>query len=531
MKSFLQQNWGFSAYCAMLLIPSIYISGDGFAKALYPLIFFAVMIYHYRYFYFISLPFYCLCPFILYYEYIYSTPTDISVWLTILGSSSSEAYAYLEHVNWPILITLILIYLVLLPVFFKNISNKPFNMPFWLRILAFCLILSPTLRFAKANDSEQGYLDVYRHYKQSYPLNLILGFQAAQLEVEHVRSMVASQNKIHCSSSSNAPQTIVMVIGESARRDRLGLFGYTENPTTPYLEKRKNNLWLFDNMVSGSFMTSRSVPSILTGSLNTQAELKPSFINAFNASGYKTYWYSSQSKFGEFDSLVSAYASAAQEKNFSTQHSYSASLATHYDEELLASLDHALADQKNQQKLIVLHLYGSHAEFSKRYPASFAKFENDYDNTILYTDYILDQVIQKLEKSKYPASMLYTSDHGLNLGECPENPSAHLDIKSNYDVPMIMWASEAWKIKHPEYAQYLSKNLHQPLSSANILPTLLDMAGNSCPDIQPKQSMFSAHFKPETRDVITFEDTVNYDQAENDEECHLTANHTAKIES
>ena len=513
----------FPLYCFMLLVPSLIISGDGFLKALYPLIFFVALLYNYRSFFWLSLPFYCLSPFILYYEVIYDTPTDITIWLTILGSSATEAKAYFYSIEVLLALGLIAPYLLLAPVFYAKIPAQHLKLPLWLRILGLSLICSPIYRFTQADTSTLGYLSVYRHFKQSYPLNLVLGYPSAKLEVQQVKNYMAAQNNLQCSvtSSSSSAQTIVLVLGESARRDRLSLYGYTKNNTTPYLDEHKQELWLFDNMISGSFITSRSVPTLLTGQLENTNGLAPSFLNAFNAAKFKTYWFSAQSQFGEFDSLVSAYASSAQEKSFLTQHSYSASLATHYDGELLKRFDLALADPIQSKKLIVLHFYGSHAEFSKRYPAEFAKFNDQYDNTILYTDYLLEQIIQKLQHHGGASTMLYTADHGLNLGECQNNTSAHLDIKSNFDVPFIIWASSAWKTQHPDFVQRLTTQKNQAVSSINLMPTLLDMAQIKCQSVNNAQSLLNPNFKVESRFVLTLSDTVNYDQGKNDAECHL----------
>ncbi len=317
-----------------------------FSKLYIRLFFFVFLIYHYRRFFWLSLPIYLLSPFALYYEITYNAPTEISVWLTILGSSTTEGKVYLSTLDLPLAIGLIIAYIIPLIFFYYFIPNQKLSTPIWLRILALCLIFSPIQRYLKAPDHQQGFLNVYRHFKQSYPLNLLLGLPAASLEVNRVKDFIATQNEIECTQVKETRPTItVLVIGESARRDRLSLFGYTKNNTTPYLEKYKKDLWLFNNTISGSYMTSKSVPTLLTGKLNGTDNLSPSIVNAFNAAGYKTYWFSAQSQYGEYDSLVSAYASSAQETQFLTQHSYSASLETHYDEELLKSFDRALAEK------------------------------------------------------------------------------------------------------------------------------------------------------------------------------------------
>ena len=94
-------------------------------------------------------------------------------------------------------------------------------------------------------------------------------------------------------------------------------------------------------------------------------------------------------------------------------------------------------DQQTGDVLIVLHMMGSHGPaYFERYPREFAKFQpecktlelsecsleeirNAYDNTILYTDYFLSNIIKLLKNNvdKYEPVMFYISDHGESLGE------------------------------------------------------------------------------------------------------------------
>lgn len=525
-SKFLKTSWFYLVlYFFVLLFPSMIISGDGFTKALYPFLFLLGIISHYRYFYWATLPFFILSPFILYYEFTYGTPPDITLWFTLLGSSQAEASAYASSLNVPLLSVLILSYIALFILFYRYLPRTPINLPIPLRIFFLCLIFIPIIRAIKADGAfQQRYLDLYRHYKQSYPMNLMMGYPAAQMEVNKIKNFIKTQDHIQCALqpiTNKKAQTVVVVIGESARRDRLSLYGYQTNQTTPYLQQMRKDLWVFDNMVSAAFMTSRSVPAILTGRVEDSDHLYPSFLNAYNSAGYKTYWLSAQAKFGEYDSLVSAYAQAAQQTKFLNQHSYSASLHDFYDEELLPDFTKALNQNPTQNKLIVLHLYGSHADFSKRYPPSFNKFSDSYDNSIRYTDFILSKVIEQLKQHNGVSSMLYTSDHGLNLGQCPENPSSHLDMKSNYEVPLIMWASSEWRNQYPDMAKHLDNTQHMPLSAENLMPTLLNLGHIQCPSLSDHLSLFAPNLQQHPRKVITFKNTVNYDTSKDNQECHL----------
>ncbi|MDD4506719.1 MAG: sulfatase-like hydrolase/transferase, partial [Sulfurospirillaceae bacterium] len=107
-----------------------------------------------------------------------------------------------------------------------------------------------------------------------------------------------------------------------------------------------------------------------------------------------------------------------------------------FDEILLQGLQESI-EQTHEDTLIVLHQEGSHGPtYYKRYPDNFKKFTptcdtqdlekcsqeqivNTYDNTILYTDFVINEAIKLLEKNEknYQTSLFYVSDHGESLGE------------------------------------------------------------------------------------------------------------------
>ena len=114
--------------------------------------------------------------------------------------------------------------------------------------------------------------------------------------------------------------------------------------------------------------------------------------------------------------------------------------------------------------LIVLHTSTSHGpSYYKKYPVQFEHFTpvcksvelsncskveliNAYDNSIVYTDYILSKVIEDLKDlSEYKSTMIFVSDHGESLGE--KNLYMHglpmsIAPKEQYEIPFIVWTSE-----------------------------------------------------------------------------------------
>ena len=110
--------------------------------------------------------------------------------------------------------------------------------------------------------------------------------------------------------------------------------------------------------------------------------------------------------------------------------------ATCYDEVLLSYAD-KLSENVTEDSLVVFHIIGSHGpRYYERYPEKFRKYVPDcnrpdvencsteevvnaYDNTIAYTDYVLYQLIEILERKMETndTMLLYVSDHGESLGE------------------------------------------------------------------------------------------------------------------
>jgi lipid A ethanolaminephosphotransferase len=108
-----------------------------------------------------------------------------------------------------------------------------------------------------------------------------------------------------------------------------------------------------------------------------------------------------------------------------------------YDEDVLPLFDAFLGQPADGQRLAILHLGGgSHGPvYQKRFPPEFQVFRpqcldadvsnlcseeelyNSYDNSILYTDFVLKKLIDRLDESGQPYVFIYVSDHGESLFE------------------------------------------------------------------------------------------------------------------
>jgi glucan phosphoethanolaminetransferase (alkaline phosphatase superfamily) len=299
------------------------------------------------------------------------------------------------------------------------------------------------------------------------------------------------------SAASDLPQVVVMVIGESSRYDRWSLNGYRRE-TNPLLKKEPNLVSLSD-VVTAVSATRLSVPVLVSRKPATQSLQagfsEKSFLTAFKEAGFKTYWLSNQMSFGQFDTPVSVFANEADVTQFLNLGGFTNNSS--FDEILLKPFKAAIEDPA-RKKLIVLHTLGSHWNYSHRYPKAFDKWQpslfgienpaytdtamkpqlnNSYDNSILYTDWFLEQVIDALKSSKQMASMMYVSDHGQVLydGTCELAFHGH-NTQYEFHIPALVWYSDLYRITHPDKVNQLLRNRRAKLATENIFHSLLDLA-------------------------------------------------------
>lgn len=255
----------------------------------------------------------------------------------------------------------------------------------------------------------------------------------------------------NASITNNEKSVVVLVIGESARKANFSLYGYGKN-TNPLLSQIEN-VFSF-NATSCATYTTAGVKCILEHENSKDLyEILPNYLyrNDVDVIWRTTNW-------GEPPVHIEEY----QKKDY--LNTICEGEGCNYDEVLIAGLkDQILASKKNKI-LIVLHTSTSHGPtYSKKYPPQFEIFKpvcnsvelanctqeeliNAYDNTIVYTDYILSSVIETLkELPDFQSSMIYVSDHGESLGE--KNLYMHgvpmsFAPKEQYEIPFIVWVSQ-----------------------------------------------------------------------------------------
>lgn len=289
--------------------------------------------------------------------------------------------------------------------------------------------------------------------------------------------------------SDEEKDVVVLVIGESARRDHFSLYGYGRQ-TNPLLEQVEGLKCYEAN--SAATYTTAGVKAILdyedTGKLY---EILPNYLYR---NGVDVVWRSTN--WGE----PPLHIAREQKKEELSEMS---GIPVDYDELLLYDIKNLIKDSDKNKVFIVLHTSTSHGPlYSKKYPERFGVFSpvntsvemskcppeelaNAYDNSIIYTDYILSTLIDELKGlDGWHSCMLYVSDHGESLGE--NNLYMHgvpikLAPKEQYEIPFIVWTSEG--SEKPE--------MEGPVSQYHVFHSVLHFLGVDSPVYKPEFDIFN----------------------------------------
>ena len=316
---------------------------------------------------------------------------------------------------------------------------------------------------------------------------------------------------------------VVVVIGESCNRNHMSIYGY-HRPTTPRLASR-NDIWVFDNVISANSNTLSSVMLFLTENNMDFQRPMDSCIHIFDVlhtTPYKSYWLSNQSPIGLWDNGVSNLASNADVVSFVNVMSSSSMESTQmasFDQKLFEPLGKALSENE-KHKVVFLHLMGCHTQYNRRYPRGFAHFKgakdkrekvvDAYDNAIYYSDFVVDSVFSTLavysqQHPKVRISALYFSDHGENVYDegdyCGHDYSGKIP-HANVEIPFFLWFSESQQASLQSENVCLEQRLHAPYMIDDLFHTLMDLAAVRASCFDDRRSLVNKDFDASRKRIL-----------------------------
>ena len=313
--------------------------------------------------------------------------------------------------------------------------------------------------------------------------------------------------------ATSLPKLMVLVVGETARAENFSLNGYGKN-TNPKLAQQ--DILNFSRVSSCGTATAVSVPCMFSGMPRKEyeerlASHREGLLDIAQRAGYQVTWIDNNSGCKGTCDRVNQFKipEPLQQKWCKDKECF--------DDILIDSFKAYLAtipQDDNRPRLIVLHQMGSHGPaYYKRVPAQFKVFKptcdtnaiqgcsreallNSYDNTLLYTDYVLDSLIETLKNTtKYQTALWYLSDHGESTGESGMYlhgaPYAIAPTQQTH-IPMLMWFSTVWKNQAKQQVKCLAQQGRQELSQDNLFPTMLSLLDVKSKVIDPNNDMLAA---------------------------------------
>ncbi len=285
------------------------------------------------------------------------------------------------------------------------------------------------------------------------------------------------------SANPNAQNFVfVLIIGESARGQNFSLNGYAKE-TNPFT-KNIQDLTSFRHFASCGVITRVSIPCMLTHKPRkdygeNDGEYMENVLDIAQRVGIDVFW------FGNNGSCAAGVCNRLRHVKY-------------YDGEspdgIMLHDVQAAVENATRASLIVINQRGSHGPlYAKRYPSEFEVFkpacqnkavqkcsyeevQNAYDNSLVYSDWFLSEVVKILQAKQAPTALWFVSDHGESLGEDGRFMHGGLPYyfapKYETTVGSIIWFSKAYGEFLPKARAAQDLNLSQDFVFSSLLTLL-----------------------------------------------------------
>ncbi|KAF1052710.1 MAG: Phosphoethanolamine transferase EptC [Stenotrophomonas maltophilia] len=455
---------------------------------------------------------------------IYHQEFSQSVIFVMFESNTAEASEYFSQYFSPLLCIGLLVYTAVAVLLWRRVRTV--QMPWPARVPLAVLLLLANLAYPlyKQMVTQERSFDlalekVEQRMEPAMPWQLVVGYVQYQQQLSNMQKLLERNAALpplqHLrDANGDTPRTLVLVLGESTTREHMHLYGYPR-PTTPNLDAlaaSDPNFTVFRDVVSPRPYTIEVMQQILTFGDEQHPDrflTDPSLLNLMKQAGYKTFWITNQQTMTKRNTMLTTFSQQTDEQYYlNNQRNQN---ARQYDDVVLAPFEKVLHDPA-PKKFIVVHLLGTHMDYSYRYPESSAYFKdaegapqglsaeqletyNFYDNAVRFNDQVISGLIKRYSATDPNGFLLYLSDHGEEvyssgnhdrLGRNENDPTRPM-----YTIPFMLWTSPSWQNSHPRDLAAASQRSY---SSAHLIHTLSDLAGLSYDGYEPAQSLVNGSF-------------------------------------
>lgn len=295
--------------------------------------------------------------------------------------------------------------------------------------------------------------------------------------------------RLHGLPQDGPPGLYVLVIGESANRLHMSAYGYARD-TTPWLRQiqRTPDCLLFQHAYANFVATLPALSYALTAQNQYEeidAEDATTLIEAAKAAGFHTVYLSNQGKLGIYSTPLVAIASECDEAIWLHPQQFSSK----------GREEKSLTLPQGGRTLLVLHLMGSHNTYENRYPEDFHPFGSEtlidrYDNSIAYTDAILQQIYDDVRQRPDFACLVYFSDHGEAIDEGYMHNGDAYRPSMTY-IPLVLLASDAYRTRAAAKWQTLAAHRDAYFTNDLIYDLMLSLMDIDTGDTRPENDLAS----------------------------------------
>lgn len=300
------------------------------------------------------------------------------------------------------------------------------------------------------------------------------------------------------------PRTLVLVVGESARAQSFGVLGYGR-ATTPRLAA--SDAIVFPDVRSCGTSTAVSLPCMFSNLgqarySDGEARARETLLDVLAHAGLQALWVD--------NNTGSKHIAWQQEEDFlaASDDATRCNATGCFDEILVDELRRRLAAGA-PPALIVLHQKGSHGpSYFERYPPAFRRFVptcesnglehctreqivNTYDNTILYTDHVLGEVMDLLRahQAGLDSALLYVADHGESTGEHGfflHGAPGFVAPPEQTRIPMLLWLSAGFGAGTGLDRACIAEHAARPYTHDHLFHSVLGLLDVQTRDYDPR---------------------------------------------
>lgn len=279
----------------------------------------------------------------------------------------------------------------------------------------------------------------------------------------------------------NPDVNVILIMGESLNRDFMSLYGYNIQ-TTPFLDTLKNNNnFIYKKAISGGVSTVVSIPSFIhmikkPDGLPQILSTNTCIFKMAKENGFDTYFYSSQANDelkGIKSYLCTKYLDELRDGTTITDTIDKSA----YDIHLLDMMENV---NFSKPVFLTMQQRASHTPFAETFPKEFEIYNTsntplpqesiDYLNSIRYTDYVIQKVIETIKKKTTRLTyVIFTSDHATSIGN--ENSRGHgqLTNESVFKVPFFIYTLNGQNALLPNFSEFEYISHYQITKALSLL--------------------------------------------------------------